>query len=304
MQTKYTVGIVRNPGSFLPEADAYLSVLGDNPCLSVTEFTRFDDATRACDVVIAFAGFYPAYRARGRAKVILDYNSLSIGPLRVIRDVVKRAINVQPDLFVALNEVVATRLRLPRDRTLLRPMGVSPRLFDLREQSVRERSAIYAGSVSRSGVVEHILQVADSGLTVHVYGNTPDETVLFKGHSGVRLWGKVKNSEIINHMNKVTYGINFTPDIFPYNVQDSTKILEYCAAGLGVITNRYKWVDIFESDRNAAFMDIKNVNDIKSVSKFNFIIPDIRDLAWPEVIGRSGLAGAIIDLATGDSIRI
>ena len=64
---------------------------------------------------------------------------------------------------------------------------------------------------------------------------------------------KLDLNEIIKVFNITKCGLNFTPDIFPFNVQSSTKTIEYSAAGLGVISNRYIWAETFEKSRFSGF---------------------------------------------------
>jgi hypothetical protein len=86
-------------------------------------------------------------------------------------------------------------------------------------------------------------------------------------------------------------------------MQDSTKILEYCAAGLGVITNRYFWVDDFESKTKARFLDLNAVKERADVENFNFIVPDMKEFDWQVVIESSGVYEALIDVIPKGSLE-
>jgi hypothetical protein len=57
--------------------------------------------------------------------------------------------------------------------------------------------------------------------------------------------GPVSRDQLPEIYKNARFGLNYTPDIYPYNVQTSTKTLEYLASGLGVISNKYKWSEFF-----------------------------------------------------------
>ena len=94
-------------------------------------------------------------------------------------------------------------------------------------------------------------------------------------------------------MASAKFGLNFTPDTFPFNIQDSTKVIEYCALGLGVVTNRYEWVDEFEERIEAKFLSFEAVDSCESVLSFNFEQGDIEKYSWENVISKSNLMSFI-----------
>lgn len=81
--------------------------------------------------------------------------------------------------------------------------------------------------------------------------------------------------------------MNFIPDQYPFNIQTSTKTLEYCASGLGVISNRYYWIENFKFSRSANFFWLTNHFSKNDVEDFNFQIPSVIDLAWNNVLTNS-----------------
>ena len=64
-------------------------------------------------------------------------------------------------------------------------------------------------------------------------------------HPHISCSGKVPYAEIPALYRRARYGLNYTPDIYPFRLQTSTKTLEYLASGLGVVSNRYIWMEDF-----------------------------------------------------------
>src|SRR5690606_15757195 len=131
---------------------------------------------------------------------------------------------------IFLNDVVRAKFFFSRKVPhSLRGMGFFK--SDSKSHGNKEFDVIYCGSY-RSGVMDHILRLADMGLRVAVVGFD-----CHLEHNNIVSFGKVSPLETGEFMRRARWGLNYTPDRFPLNIQDSTKVIEYCAAGLGVITN-------------------------------------------------------------------
>ena len=68
--------------------------------------------------------------------------------------------------------------------------------------------------------------------------------------------GRIKQEEIPQLATKCVYAINYIPNIYPFNIQTSTKLLEYAAMDLKIITTDYWWVRNFELENNMKFYKI------------------------------------------------
>ena len=84
---------------------------------------------------------------------------------------------------------------------------------------------------------------------------------------------------------KCKYGLNYTPDIYPYNIQTSTKTLEYLASGLEVISNRYYWAEDFCLRNNISFHWYNNMEIIFS-SIIDNDLSVIKNYEWNNVLER------------------
>ena len=76
------------------------------------------------------------------------------------------------------------------------------------------------------------------------------------------------------------YGLNFTPNLYPLNLQNSTKTKEYCASGLKVVSNKYQWVSEFEKYNNAKFYWYDDFISEDNIRNFNFKIPNVEKYSW------------------------
>jgi hypothetical protein len=65
--------------------------------------------------------------------------------------------------------------------------------------------------------------------------------------------------------------------------------LEYCAAGLGVVSNSYQWVREFATERDAVFLWLDRLNVREDFEQAAFRVPDVSDLEWDIVLDKAGL---------------
>jgi len=297
------IGLIKNDKAFSPEIEGYLDFFKPISQVQTAVYDNFKKADESSDVVIVFFGFIPFWVKHG-SLVIAEYASLSIGRFSFVKNVLKRLLNIRGEYYIFLNEEVRKNLffssRVPYS---LRGMGF---VKDNCKQSLnvkKEFDFVYCGSVGRSGVIEAILKIESLGFFIAVVGNTEKEgEVLSNVSKNICCFGKTSLKKSYEIMASARYGLNFTPDIFPYNIQDSTKVIEYCALGLGVVTNRYKWVNEFEERIGAKFMSFQAVDSYESVSNFNFQQGDIENYSWDKVILKTDLMG-FIEGATSGKLR-
>lgn len=271
--------------AFLPEIDAYadyFSGYGVQVSVHPKGHYNADDY----DAVLLFHGFHPFWGKYPKI-IIGEYHSLSVGKFGRLKDALKRIFNVRSDFYIFLNSKVRKGLRFKHSSSVIyREMGYyadlikSPRTLDF--------DIVYSGSM-RKGVEATLMRLADMGLSLAVVGNSKEIT-----HDNISCYGRVSVAKSYEIVGRAKYGLNITPDIFPLNVQDSTKVIEYCALGLGVITNKYEWVSSFELSRNAQFIDIEDVLAGRELFELPFTVPDVSDLEWSRVLNRTKLAQRLL----------
>ena len=79
---------------------------------------------------------------------------------------------------------------------------------------------------------------------------------------------------------RAKYGLNFTPNLYPLNLQESTKTKEYCASGLKVVSNQYKWVSEFENLNKANFLWYDSTLTHEIIDNYDFKVPDVKKYSW------------------------
>jgi glycosyltransferase involved in cell wall biosynthesis len=229
---------------------------------------------------------------------IHEYASASVPPLAWLKDHVKRWRQVAPHYRIYQNDWVRRRMgfsdALPYD---FRDMGVSPLFLDKPLTRVDpEFDFVYLGEMRR---LWHFLPVFDAlaraGRRVLMVGQMPDNLwSRLQHHTNVTVTGRVPYTQVPALLRRAHYGLNLVPDQLPYTEQTSTKLLEYCAAGLRVVSTQYAWVREFERSQRARFAYIPSrasttaysVHLGPALDNQPLASPDVRQLAWPQLLTR------------------
>lgn len=289
--------IVRSAKALLPETHAYEQYLSEKGLKVVVGSDQELDGS--FDIMVRFMGLDTALVARKRSKnliVVHEYVSLSSPPVARFKDFLKLHINSKPAGRIFLNEQVKQCMPFSDDvPCMFRDMGID-RMFYQKPSATPEFDIVYAGA-DRTGLRQVINQLAGLGMKILLIGEFPagfSEQAIDK--SLVHFAGKVPYRQVPSLYANCRLGLNFTPDIYPYRFQTSTKTLEYCAAGLGVISNRYPWVENFANTRNGRFLWLENIEFKNDIDQFGFIIPGVSDLEWNQLLDRAGLGSFLLSL--------
>lgn len=287
---------VRKPHVYLPEVTAYKAYLAANhsdvQAFESTDLDEYDP--NDYDVVWHFMG--RDIKGEGRY-VVHEYNSLSTQPLATLKNQVKRLTNARPDKRIFLNDIVHEAFgfhdNVPKH---FRDMGVDQIFFETNRSSAPEYDFVYAGGLNRGPIIKRFLD--------YFALNMRDTTLLLVGDasqalqqryskaSNITFKGRVPYLDIPSNIANARFGLNIMPNIRPFNIQTATKVLEYCAVGLPVVTTNYKWIQNFENTRDANFFKLDN--DMSNLSKtaleqHDFRTPNISNLSWDHIIGQSGI---------------
>lgn len=294
---KPTIFIIRSGKALLPETFAY------EQYLSAKGFTvkigSENELDESYDILIRFMGFDSPFCARKRNKnhvVVHEYVSLSTPPLAKVKDFMKLHFNKKPAGRIFLNEQVKQRLPFTDEIPwIYREMGVD-QMFYQKPSANPEFDLVYAGA-ERHGLMHEINRLTRLGIKILMIGEfTASFNQYISDKSLVHFAGKVPYRQVPSLYSNCRLGLNFTPDIYPYRIQTSTKTLEYCAAGLGVVSNRYNWVENFARLRNASFLWLEEIESKQIIDQYNYIIPDVSDLEWNQLLDRAGLDSFLISL--------
>lgn len=289
--------------AYLPEHYAYADYFARTPDI---EFVSLPAAApvRAgeFDYELRYTGLDPFWRPAA-VPVIHEYGSLSTGAFAHGRNHVKRLLNRTPVLRVFLMPAVRDGFGFTDGvPSLCRGMGVDEGFFGVTRPAAPEFDLVYCGSVTRSRHVHLLLSAAQrQGLSILVIGE-PELAIheAFRDTPGIMFTGRVPRNDIPGLLVRGRCAVNITPDVYPFNLQESTKVLEYCAAGLPVITNFYPWIRQFEQDTGGRFLDLGD--DFAGLVRatlegFDFVTPDVSPYRWDAVIERSGLVRALRSLS-------
>ncbi|QHF38393.1 hypothetical protein PspS34_08990 [Pseudomonas sp. S34] len=279
------IGIGLKHGTYTPEAYAYASFLKDKGWNVQLEFEDLLDGD--LDAHIYVMGIRPFYLKSKRKDLveIHEYQSLSTPRFAKTKDLAKRFLNKKPTARVFLNSTVKDKFNFTDNIPyVLRDMGVDSALFLPPPKNPRF-DLIYCGSIGRAGLVNELLRLAEIGLKILIVGDAPAEVInVFSKFPFVEFSGRVKRHELPEIYQQARAGLNFTPNIYPFNIQTSTKTLEYCAAGLGVVSNYYEWADQFSSTRQANFLWAEKILSRKDFDEFDFNKVDVHDLEWSKIL--------------------
>lgn len=280
------LGIFASPQAMLPEVSAYRAYFTSAEGYHTQIFTDIARArSKEFDAVLVPFGFHP--RLRPRVVLIADYSSLSTGRMASSRDFLKRHLNPRPDIAIYQNSYVRSRLRVRSTQTVLRPMGFFGELVEPRCD--KEFDVVYAGTMSRPGVIEAINHLGALDLDIVVAGSPPPKGLA----RNVQYVGRLDIPDIYRLYARCTFGLNFVPPKRPYQFQASTKVIEYCASGLGVISNCYPWVNEFFASRGGTYLPLSERLSKSEILSFDFRLPRVSDLEWNLVMSSTRLRALV-----------
>lgn len=282
------VGISLMRGAYTPEAYAYERYLLSNGVDVQLDYSEF--LSDRNDLNIYFMGIRLSGK-KSKAVEIHEYQSLSTPPLARVKDYLKVRLNKKPQGRIFLNNIVRERLSLIDDDVpfICRDMGVD-KAFYQQPCSSPEFDIIYSGSINgRPGLVDELYKLARLGFKLIIVGEV-DSSVRnrflgFKGH--VVFTGRVQRKELPELYRNCRAGLNFTPNIYPFNIQTSTKTLEYLASGLTVITNKYFWSERFFLGQEKHCVFLEDLKSYKRIRKEIGYFVGIENYEWDNVLRSS-----------------
>ena len=244
-----TVHFVQGTRSYLPELAAYqahIEGLGHAVQLHTQAHTVPDGA----QAVWWICGRVPpgqARRLKGAVQVH-EYASASVAPLAWIKDRIKQWQQPVPDFRVFQSEWVRQRMGFGDNAPgavpyALRDMGVPDAFLTAQAQQAPEFDLVYLGEMSRlQRFVPLLHTLAQAGLSLLLVGDVPpalQKRLATLGH--IQSTGRVPQDQVPAQLLRARAGLNLMPDVLPLSEQTSTKMLEYLALGLPVISNPYAW---------------------------------------------------------------
>jgi glycosyltransferase involved in cell wall biosynthesis len=290
--------MIHSGKAYLPEIRAYEQYFSDKGSFEVCDCATLGQySLKDFDVAWHFMGLH------FRRQVIFtvhEYQSLSCGSFTGTKNLVKRKFNAIPDLRLFQNEQIRSSLNFDDEvKYCYRNMGVDERFFV--QGGKKEYDFVYLGNVSRERGTYKLLDKFKTdilSMKLLVIGEVPAEVYnRYKAAAHITFSGRIDYYEVPKLAARARYGINYMENKRPYSMQTATKLLEYCALGLPVISTSYEWVNRFEKEQDARFYKIdENLNDfdIKAIETFSYKIPDVEAYKWRNIIDRSGVYDILV----------
>jgi len=240
-----SVHFVHSGHAYLPELAAYqqeISRRGHEAHVHSDPATVPDNA----DVVWWICGRVSRRHTRRLkgSQHVHEYASASVAPLAWLKDRVKQITHPQPDHRVFQSEWLRQRMGL--DDTVpysLRDMGVPAHFLSAQARGATDVDLVYLGEMSRLMQFVPTLQAIDqAGLRLLLIGQIPPQlqTVIDRLQN-VQTTGRIPQDEVPVQLLRARAGVNLVPNVLPLSAQTSTKLLEYLAVGLPVISSPSAW---------------------------------------------------------------
>jgi hypothetical protein len=225
---------------------------------------------------------------------IHEYASTSAPPKAWLKDFVKHWTQPKPDYRLFQNGWVRERMGFDDGVPhALRDMGVAQAFFDAPTPiPPTEFDLVYLGEMNRLLPFVPLLQsIHDAGRTLLLVGDVPD-ALHTQLPASVTCTDRVPHADVPHHLRRARFGLNLVSNIEPYNQQTSTKLLEYCAVGLPVVSNDYAWVRYFAAHYQGNFHLLRDEPSSwlhsfgEALEAYPYVVPDVRELVWPKLLAK------------------
>ncbi len=253
----------------------------------------------SADAYIIKMGLDPFWLKNNQKKSIIvhDYASCSTGKFPIVKNYIKAKLNRKSDIDLFLNNKVRQEFKyLTSSTSFIRDMGVD-NFFFYNGEYKDPLLCVYSGMIRNTRIFHSLMEgFVNSNLKLIVVGQ-PDDIVWshYKTMNNIEFIGKQSRQVTAEVQKRATYGINLTENLYPYSFQTSTKLLEYCASGLKIVSTYTPWVYTFMRNRGAKFniTDDFSENNIKS---YYYTTPDVYDLVWDKVLSDSKFPETLVNL--------
>lgn len=298
------VGIARPQHFYGPEVFALVHHFADDPQV---RYVLVDDPADledpGLDLAHVMMGFEPRWR-RTRTPRLHDYASLSTPPRPRLKDAVKRFGQAPPLLRSFLSPYVRDQLGFADGRPhVLRDMGVPDSFYPISPAPAVEHDIGYAGSLTAArGLVGPLRSLAGAGFRLLLVGDPdPELRAALTAYPQVTFTGRLAQEDVPAALRTCAHGLNYVPDVAPFHGQTSTKVLEYSALGLRVLTNDYRWVRQFQAEHDAVFAVLDPARPLTpdALAALPLRGADPEPFRWSAVLEGSGLRERVQEAVRG-----
>lgn len=279
--------------AYLPELLLYKTFFTEYAFFDCRELPEYD--WTEFDLIWQFMGVDFRFFKVPAIPRIHEYVSLSVGRGAQWKDIVKRYLNARPSLRIFLHEGIRTQYGFQDGVPYCyRDMGVHERFFH-REKTAKQYDFVYVGHMGAergfSKVLHFFSRHPEKSLLLI---GTPDEALYssYRRYRNLIFAGRVPYEEVPPLARQAEYALNYIPNVYPYHIQTSTKLLEYVAMDLKIVTTAYAWVNAFEKRRKMKFYKIRedfSDMDWEKLRTFPFCNTSVEDLQWHHILEHSGI---------------
>lgn len=291
-----TIAFIHSQASFLPELEAYHDFFGLRGVQCETfHQQQWKRNPRPVDVEWHMMG--TDIVQKNASIRIHEYASASSPPLMTFKNRLKKWINTKPDYRLFLNEYVRSSFQF-KDKV---PFGYRDMGVDEAGPALRKAAPtidfIYVGSIDQHRNIQSLLEKFTAG-------ELSNRTILilskeyktlqqqFSLYSNIRFEGPVPHHVVREYLLQAAYAINFIPHKEPYNMQTSTKLLEYTQQQLPVISTDYPWMRAFEKKHGGRYYYLDStLSNLRwdDVQNFPYEHADLTGMNWETRILNSGV---------------
>lgn len=296
---------MNNEKALLPEIGAYIKYFNQQENFQAVDSVDLpaEKNIEDYDVIWEFKGLGGVKKSD---KILVhEYASLSTGLLPQLKNTLKTHFNPKPDLRIFLNESVQSGFGFKDNVPVLyRDMGIDERFIrQPLPDSQKEYEFVYVGALSKERDVERMIEgIIEKPIGKLCLIGHPDDDVFdkYKNHPDIEFTGKVPYDEVPEIASKACYGLNFMPDKYPFNLQTSTKLIEYLAMNLKVISTNYEWVRHFQKRHQTRFYTASYENfklDMDAIKQFDYENQfDARNFLWENIFESAGVKERLLSL--------
>ncbi len=288
-----TIAFIHPHKAFLPEIDAYIDFFSTYQIKTIVARPEETGRTSA-DVEWHFMGTDMTKRKTGNIK-IHEYASASLPPFRKIKDFIKKQLNTRPDFRLFLNKYVSGQFNYKDTVPFgFRDMGV---YIDNRSGPESQYDFIYCGSVGKDMHIDKLLRcftkndLSNQKLLV-LSKDYAHYKQRYQRNTNISFKGPVDKHDVAGYIRSAKFAINYKPDFAPHNHQTSTKLLEYAACRVPVVTSDFPWMRHFQKKYGGNYFylqkDFSNFN-LEDVRRYEYAFPDLKEWSWENQIRRSGI---------------
>lgn len=297
-----SVALIHSGKSFLPEVAAYKAYFERLGMYVEVLISPSNQLLAPFDVLWYFMGFQLQHPPAFSKKFIVhEYASASTPPFARLKDYVKKEVNARPDLRITLAGT-HRNVVFPDDGVplIIRRQGVHDCFFEPLPHT-DEYDFIYTGSAlsaRKTSVWLHAVNRVFPGASVLLTGrHAPGIVKQFNACKNIQFHPPVPVTALPALLARARYAINFVPNEYPYNIQPSTKLQEYCAAGCRVMSNSYQWSRQFDTMNKAGiFFMADNFANITNhhLTSVGFTTADMRSFRWDNIFAEMELSHKIL----------